>query len=110
MPKTETGWLIENGRSAGELRYMTMDDGLIVWTASHLEALRFCRREDAERFLGDCSEDWRIVEHQWLFLSGDEQAELDNDLRADTAAADLRAAGESANPHFNPARSGGPDQ
>lgn len=65
--RIERGWLIENGKQGSELRYMDWDDGLVIWTASHLNALRFCRRMDAEKMIGDASEPLKAVEHQWLF-------------------------------------------
>lgn len=98
----EIGWLLENGKQGSELRYMTMDDGLIVWTASHMEALRFSRRVDAERFLGDCSEDVRVSEHVWMSLDGYEAQALDTDL-----ASDARAAGAVDNPMLKANETGG---
>ena len=44
------GWLIENGKQGDELRYRTMEQAMIVWTADHMKAIRFCRRQDAEMF------------------------------------------------------------
>lgn len=62
----ETGWLIENGKQGDELRYRTMRHGLPEWTSDHLEAMRFARRVDAERFAEDDEDAWRIVEHAWM--------------------------------------------
>jgi len=62
---TEYGWVVENGKQGEELRYRTMEQGMIIWTADHNEALRFCRREDAERFAAEDEEAWRIAEHGW---------------------------------------------
>jgi len=63
--KTEYGWVVENGKQGDELRYRTMRDGLPAWTADHMEALRFCRRIDAERFAEEDEEAGRIAEHAW---------------------------------------------
>lgn len=62
---TQYGWLVENGKSGDELRYRTMRQGMIVWTADHNEALRFARREDAERFAAEDEDAWRTAEHAW---------------------------------------------
>jgi hypothetical protein len=61
----EVGWLVENGKSGDELRYRTMEQGLAVWTADNLKALRFARREDAEMFSQEDEDAWRIAEHIW---------------------------------------------
>ncbi len=62
---TERGWLIENGLGGDALRYRTMRQGMPEWTADHNEALRFCRRVDAERFAEEDEDAWRIAEHAW---------------------------------------------
>lgn len=62
---TEYGWLIENGLGGDALRYRTMRQGMSVWTADHNEALRFCRRADAERFAEEDEDAWRIAQHGW---------------------------------------------
>ena len=61
----ERGWLIENGKQGNELRYRTMRQGIPVWTPDHMEAMRFCRRVDAERFAAEDDDAWRIAEHAW---------------------------------------------
>lgn len=61
----ETGWLIENGKFGDELRYRTIDQGLPVWTADHMKAIRFARRADAELFAAEDDDAWRIAEHVW---------------------------------------------
>jgi hypothetical protein len=65
MMPTVYGWLIENGERGDSLRYRTMDAGVVVWTSDHMKALRFSRREDAERFSYGDEEARRIVEHAW---------------------------------------------
>ena len=62
---TQYGWLVENGKSGNDLRYRTIRHGMVVWTADHNEALRFARREDAERFAAEDDDAWRIAEHAW---------------------------------------------
>ncbi|MGH8028045.1 MAG: hypothetical protein ACREO0_15100 [Pseudoxanthomonas sp.] len=59
------GWLIENGKSVPNLRYRTMEGGLIGWTEDANTALRFARRIDAENFAQEDEDAWRIVEHGW---------------------------------------------
>lgn len=61
----EIGWLIENGKSGEELRYRTMEQGVVTWTPDHMKALRFARREDAEMFAEEDEGAWRIAEHAW---------------------------------------------
>ncbi len=73
--KQESGWLVENGKSGDALRYRTMSDEGIVWTANHMEALRFARRADAERFCAEDDEAERIAEHIWM---GDVQTKPDS--------------------------------
>ena len=63
--KTQYGWLVENGESGDKLRYRTMHHGMLLWTANHNEALRFCRKIDAERFSEEDPEAGRVVEHAW---------------------------------------------
>ncbi len=68
-PRTEFGWLIENGKQQGEgLAYRFVDNdngGLYGWTPDHNLALRFARRADAEQFAYHDEDAWRIVEHGW---------------------------------------------
>lgn len=62
----EIGWLIENGKNAGDgLLYRTMKQGNITWTADVNAAIRFARRADAELFAEEDEDAWRIVEHGW---------------------------------------------
>jgi hypothetical protein len=62
---TQWGWLIENGKKGEELRYRTMEQGMFVWTPDHDKALRFCRREDAERVAEEDEQAERICQHGW---------------------------------------------
>lgn len=67
---TETGWVIEKASSpmglgvvCGRLKWVTFD-----------EAIRFARREDAEKVMGllDDKEGAKAVEHGWAdFLKAD---------------------------------------
>jgi hypothetical protein len=63
---TETGWLIER-RDYG-IEYLTGEaSGYFPrWTEDSLEAIRFCRRVDAERIAGIFDDlDIHVCEHQW---------------------------------------------
>jgi hypothetical protein len=66
---TEYGWLVENGKNAGEglaYRFINNDNGGIWdWTEDHNKALRFARREDAEQFAHHDEDAWRVVQHGW---------------------------------------------
>ena len=64
VPDVETAWLVER---AGP-HYVCIDDsGWSGWTNDHLEALRFARRNDADRYAGSIEiYDCKAVEHQWL--------------------------------------------
>lgn len=58
----EYGWLIEDGKGG----YLTFDHiGFARWTADVDEAVRFCRRVDAEKVAAGCEDAWKIVEHGW---------------------------------------------
>lgn len=65
----EYGWLIENGKQAGDgLAYRFIDNdagGMPAWTEDHNKALRFARRADAEQFAYHDEDAWRIVQHAW---------------------------------------------
>jgi hypothetical protein len=58
----ETGWLIENA----ERLYLTTDaTGFFAWTKDNLDAIRFCRRQDAEKVASGNDDAWHVVEHMW---------------------------------------------
>lgn len=66
----ETGWLIEH---EDEPKWLTLRPGEAVtdvcWTKESLEALRFCRRSDAEDYVSahfGGEGPIRITEHQWV--------------------------------------------
>ena len=64
---TEIAWLIER-RDRNAIEYLTGDgNGYFPdWTKKDLEAIRFCRREDAERIAAIFEDlDIHICEHQW---------------------------------------------
>lgn len=62
----ETAWLVERA-IVGRPHYVTIDDtGWFGWTVDHLKALRFARREDADRYAGGEIYDCKAVEYQWL--------------------------------------------
>ena len=61
----ESGWVIENGKTGDDLRYRTMEQGSVTWTADNLKAIRFARRADAEMFAEEDDGAWRIAEHIW---------------------------------------------
>ena len=74
MAQDETGWLIErhssNGSTCMDYLYVGSWDGLcpdsVQFTSDSMLALRFCRREDAERIAHLIeNEDIYIVEHMW---------------------------------------------
>lgn len=67
----QTGWLIENGKSGSQLLYRTMEQGNFTWTPDHNIALRFARREDAERVAEEDEDAWRIVERAWVDMPKD---------------------------------------
>ena len=58
----ELGWLIE---SETGLLYLTVVNGALDWTPDHMEALRFARRVDAERFMAIVQGAGRVAEHSW---------------------------------------------
>lgn len=61
---SETAWLVENIFMPNYLKGMDRH-GSVYWTTNHLEAVRFARKEDAEKFqFGD---ETRVVEHAWDF-------------------------------------------
>jgi len=61
----EYGWLIENCGFGDELRYLTAEDGDLVWTADPYEALRFSRQIDAERVAEMTGDATCPLEHCW---------------------------------------------
>ena len=62
----ETGWVLEKGEACNP-RYLTVDGGLLDWTepSDHANALRFARREDAERMVQIVEDADRVAEHGW---------------------------------------------
>ena len=69
--QVETGWVIEKGDSpVSKPLYWTGAVNPLSWSDDHLEAVRFSRKEDAERFVEMCfdieaEKDSRICEHEW---------------------------------------------
>jgi len=59
----ELAWLCENGEV--QPSYITVENGMLVWTKDHLKALRLSRRDDAEMIAEICEDVWRVVEHMW---------------------------------------------
>lgn len=68
----ESGWVIERGDSSpAEPKYWAAGNQdasrFVAWTSNHMEAIRFARRDDAEkvhkRMMRDIAV--RICEHQW---------------------------------------------
>lgn len=61
----EVGWLIEI-KINGPSYYGEQDDGIVGWTSEHSRAIRFARREDAERVIRlEGFTEAAAVEHQW---------------------------------------------
>lgn len=66
----ETGWLIEK-HFDGVVHYVSIEFGIIFYTAEHVAALRFARRTDAEKFFDmllffdDYYEGAFVREHTW---------------------------------------------
>lgn len=60
----ESGWCLERG-TLWHPQYLTVAQGRGHWTSTHLEALRFARREDAERVASLFRDAERVVEHIW---------------------------------------------
>jgi hypothetical protein len=69
MQKTEYGWVIERGDSTVDApTYWAgpVNHGLNTWSQNHMDAVRFARKDDAERvapYLGDGHH--RVAEHGW---------------------------------------------
>jgi hypothetical protein len=65
---TETGWLIEDDK---EPQWLTLKPAEALWsmvfTKDSNDAIRFCRRQDAEDYVSCHLDDApvRITEHQW---------------------------------------------
>ncbi len=69
--REETGWLIEIV-DGGVPAYWGRggEDGVLGWTADHIKALRFARKEDAEMVIEEYG--WtraRAVDHMWCDYS-----------------------------------------
>lgn len=65
VPLSEIGWLVEDSRNNGLIKYRTMDQEGIHWTEDVNKAIRFARREDAEMFADGDEDAWHIAEHIW---------------------------------------------
>ena len=60
MSTQETGWVVESSVSEpSRPLYMA---GLNKWTVDNLKAVRFARKEDAEKF---ALKNDRVCEHSW---------------------------------------------
>jgi len=65
----ETAWLIERSTERGPC-WWGQDDGEHAWTHDHMQARRYCSKEDAERDASDMGlDDWFVCEHAWTELS-----------------------------------------
>lgn len=65
---TETAWLIEMKDTASGIRYLTLRPEVPgFWTEDANLAIRFCRKQDAEDYLGFWDDDGvsHAVEHMW---------------------------------------------
>lgn len=60
MSKQETGWVVEVG--ASDPSRPTYIAGPNKYTVDNLKAVRFARKEDAEKF---ALKDDRVCEHSW---------------------------------------------
>lgn len=85
---TSTAWLIENGRTEGDLRYQVYRNGVFTWTPLASEALQFCRRIDAETIAAASGEFWRVVEHGFA-------PTVEDDPAADSAKLEKAPAGDA---------------
>lgn len=56
-----SGWVIDNGRVGDELRFRCMDFGCFAWTSDVDAALRFARRQDAEKISEHDEDAWCIT-------------------------------------------------
>jgi hypothetical protein len=64
MGQIETGWLIE--KIVDDRPHWLTCAWSFGWTDDSLNAIRFCRREDAEQIASMMeNDDIRITEHQW---------------------------------------------
>jgi hypothetical protein len=70
--ENESGWLIERADSSpAEPRYWAAGqreaERSSAWTSNHMQAIRFARKEDAERVAARIMKDIdvRICEHDW---------------------------------------------
>jgi hypothetical protein len=61
----KVAWLVEDAHTDGVIRYRTMDQTGIHWTADVNQAIRFSRREDAEMFAAGDEDAFHICEHMW---------------------------------------------
>jgi hypothetical protein len=54
------GWIVASETGLG-LKFRTMEQGQIMWTLDRENALRFARREDAEKFAAEDEDAWKIL-------------------------------------------------
>lgn len=60
-------WMAERRHPVtGQPQYLTMAFGGAEWTDDPLVGLHFVRRVDVERFLAECNDDLRIVQHEFV--------------------------------------------
>lgn len=64
VPSEALAWVIETGDVSAPL-YRTIECGMYEWTRSHMKAIRFARRDDAEMFAAEDSDPIRICQHAW---------------------------------------------
>lgn len=62
----EIGWLIEVSAPTPTY-YGEQDDGILGWTGDNALAVRFARREDAQRVINlEGFTEAKAIEHMWL--------------------------------------------
>lgn len=61
-----TGWLIERSDLLVKPSYWTGRQGLPAWSADHLQAIRFARKDDAEKMSYLWTSYGTAVEHLWV--------------------------------------------
>ena len=67
MAKTEYAWVIERGDSSLNRPVYFTGGSIFQWEVDHEKAIRFSRREDAERLANGAYGELptRVVEHGW---------------------------------------------
>ena len=72
QPPAEVAWLIEDGTPGGRY-YGGVGEHAGAWTTDHMRAIRYARREDAERAVMGLPNGWhligRAVEHMWGYTA-----------------------------------------